>query len=148
LRVSHQFAYPIGPMKFLPVTPWIPKSRGCYHVLVVHHLSHIFFCNGLSRCSWSASCPSPSIAKTRLPKRSKKDSQRIQQYVWSFAYRWSHKADLKGSLAKLAAKVNKRRRRTHEERKRRGRNAVLHSVFQIHICKLFGPIEFNDMINE
>jgi hypothetical protein len=40
----------------------------------------------------------------------KKDSQRIQQYVWSFAYRWNHKAGLKGSLAKLAAKVNKRRR--------------------------------------
>ena len=77
-------------------------------------------------------------------KVTKKDSQRIQQYVWSFAHRWSHKADLKGILAKLAAKVNKRRRWTHEERKRRGQNAVFHSVFQIHICKLFSPIEFND----
>ena len=76
-------------------------------------------------------------------KVTKKDSQRIQQYVWSIAYRWGHKADLKGSLSKLAAKVNKRRRWTHEERKRRGRNAVFHSVFQTHICKLFSPIELN-----
>ena len=61
----------------------VSKSRGCYHVCIVHHLSHKFclfiglkhtwqmmvYHNGLSRCNWSASCPSPSIAKTRLPKR-------------------------------------------------------------------------------
>ena len=23
-------------------TPWVPKSRGCYHVWIVHHLSHKF----------------------------------------------------------------------------------------------------------
>ena len=107
------------------------QYRGCYHVWIVHHSSHSFFCLFIGlKHTWhmmvyhdatEALCALlPSIAKTRLPKRILKESN----ILWSFACRWSHKAGLKGSLAKLAAKVNKRRRWTHEERKRRGRNAV------------------------
>ena len=57
-----------------------------------------------------AACYIHHVCGTSLckDKVTRKDSKRIQQHVWSFAYRWNHKSDLKGSLANLCAKVNKR----------------------------------------
>ena len=70
-----------------------------------------------SGATWSASYHFVPFSVHSKEKVTRKDSQRIQQYVWSFAYRWNHKEDLKGSLANLCAKVNKRKRWIHEGKK-------------------------------
>ena len=88
-----------------------------------------------SGATWSASYPCRSIAKTKLPGRSRKDSQRIQQYVWSFAYRWNHKEDVQRSTNANAESMKE---------KSRASKAVEVSFSKIHICQLFSPIEFND----
>ena len=73
-------------------------------------------------------------------KVTRKDSQRIQQYAWSFAYHWNHKEDLKGSLANLCTNANAE----SMKEKSRASKAVEVSFSKIHICQLFSPKEFND----
>ena len=90
-----------------------------------------------SGATWSASYPSRSIAKTKLPGRILKE---IQQYAWSFAYHWNHKEDLKGSLANLCTNANAE----SMKEKSRASKAVEVSFSKIHICQLFSPKEFND----
>ena len=73
-------------------------------------------------------------------KVTRKDSQRIQQYAWSFAYHWNHKEDLKGSLANLCTNANAE----SMKEKSRASKAVEVSFSKIHICQLISPKEFND----
>ena len=85
--------------------------------------------------------PSRSIAKTRWPQRILNESN----HMWSFAYRWNHKADLTGSQAKLAAKVKNRKRWDPWREKKQEHDQVIkwYTVYTRKNNGIVGPIGFS-----